>query len=92
MKTRRRSVLLGASAVAAGALAKRHMNERNQPDSRRVWHEDIGSRRPDEPVDECDGAVRNPLHHAGERRVGRSVRTRPRAGHGVHLNRPAHLG
>ncbi len=96
---RRVQALVVMTAVAASRTARsrvsapsdmcRSTTNRNRP---ACGNEHVGGRRCDQPVEQDHGIVGDPLGHAVEGRKRRRVGSRPSAGHGVLVHRPAERG
>ena len=79
--------------VSRRAVAERHVDEHDQPQPARLRHEHLGRRRRDQPVEQHDGAVRNPRQHAregGEAPARRARSQKPLTA--CSLDRPAERG
>ena len=71
------------------AVTERHVDEHDQPQTARLRHEYLRGRRGNEPVEQHDGAIGDPLHGAGKGGERRRVGSAPEAGYGVLVHRPA---
>ena len=69
--------------VVGRAVTERHVHEHDQAQSASLRHEHLGGGRGDQPVEQHDGVVGDPLDDAGEGRERRRVGSRPAAGYGV---------
>ena len=78
-----------AGFLVRRAVAERHVHEHDLPQPARLRHERLGGGGRDQPVEQDDGAIRNPSDNAREGGVPRLAGPRPGAGHGVLVHRPA---
>ena len=78
--------------VTLPAVAERHVHEHHQPQPARLRQQHLRGRRGDQPVEQHDGAVGDPVDDTREGGVRRCAGPRPGAGHGVDVHRPARVG
>ncbi len=71
------------ASVICGTVSQRHVHEHDQPQPARLRHEHLRGRRGDQPVEQHDGAVGDPLDDAREGSARHPVGSRPGAGYGV---------